>query len=298
MNRRTDLALEAKELWEESAAETTELPGVVAREGNSRGVRSTLVQILDERGEKALGKPVGTYVTLELEAFNHKERGGFQRSAEALGKELKKLMKLEKGERILVAGLGNRAVTPDAIGPKVLDHLMVTRHLVAQLPASFADYRPVSAISPGVLGVTGLESAEIVAGVLERTRPDCLIVVDALASRRLDRVGTTIQLADTGITPGSGINNAREGFNRERFGIPVYAVGVPTVVDVQTLLADLSNEEVEQEDLAKVCGGQKLIVTTQDIDARVDRIAKLVAYGVNLAAQEGIGLDDISYFVE
>jgi len=298
MNRRTDLALEAKELWEESAEKTTELAGVEAHETESGGIHTTTVKVLDERGEKALGKPAGTYVTLELRAFNRRERGGFQRSAEALGKALKKLMRLKKDSRVLVAGLGNLAVTPDAIGPMVLEHLLVTRHLIAQLPSYFSDYRSVSAIAPGVLGVTGLESAEVVAGVLGRVRPDCLIVVDALASRRLDRVGAAVQLSDTGITPGSGVSNAREAFNREKFGLPVYAVGVPTVVDVETLLADLAEGEISPEEMEKVCGGQSLIVTPRDIDARVARVAKLVAYGINLAVHEGLGTDDIAYFVE
>jgi len=298
LNRRTDLALEAKELWEESAGETTELPGVEARESERDGVRSTTVRVLDERGEKALGKPAGTYVTLELRAFNRREHGAFRRSAEALGRELKKLLALGKDESVLVAGLGNAAVTPDAVGPKVLSRLMVTRHLVEQLPSWFSGYRPVSAVAPGVLGVTGIESVELIAGVLGRLKPDRLIVVDALASRRLDRVGTTIQLADTGITPGSGVGNAREAFSRESLGLPVCAVGVPTVVDVETLLADLSGDEVPREELDRVCGGQSLIVTPRDIDARVERVAKLMAYGINLAVQPGVKFEDVEFFVE
>lgn len=298
MNRRTDLALEEKELWEESAEETTELPGVRARELKQKGIQITLVEILDQRGEQELHKPVGTYVTLELSAAQQRERGGFRRAAEVLGKQLRNLLPLKKEQSVLVAGLGNRAVTPDAIGPRALDHLVVTRHLVEQMPSFFSDFRSVSAISPGVLGITGLESAEVIGGVAEKSRPDCLIVVDALASRSLERICTTIQLADTGITPGSGIDNAREAFNRERFGIPVIAVGVPTVVDLETLAQDYGGGLVSGEKLEAMCGGQKLIVTPRDIDARVEQMARLVSYGINLALHDGLSIEDIAYFAE
>ena len=298
MGKRTDLALEAKELWEESAEETTELPGVAAREHEEDGVRITSVEILDPRGEEALGKPVGTYLTLELQDAQHRARDGFQRAAEVLGRQLRSLLDLKKGQSVLVAGLGNRAVTPDVIGPKAVDHLLVTRHLVAQLPEYFADYRPVAAVSPGVLGTTGLESAEVVHGVVQRAHPDCLIVVDALASCNLSRICSTIQLADTGIVPGSGIHNAREAFNRQRFGIPVIAVGVPTVVDLDTLVAQYAGDAVSGDRLRQLCGGQQMVVTPRDIDARAAQIAKLVAYGINLALHEGLAYQDIGDLVE
>lgn len=298
MEKRTDLALEAKELWEETAGETTELPGVMAKETIHKGMKTTLVKILDERGERELHKPVGTYLTIEITPFNRKERNSFQRAAEHLGKQLGTLLDLRKDSTVLVVGLGNSDITPDAIGPKALEHLLITRHLVEQMPSYFTDYRSVSAISPGVLGITGLESAEIVRGVADRAKPDCMIVVDALASRSLERICTTIQLADTGITPGSGIRNAREAFTQERFGIPVIAVGVPTVVDVETLIQDYAGESVSEERIQELCGGQTMIVTPRDIDAKVEQIAKLVGYGINLAVHHGLDLEDISYFVE
>ncbi len=294
MGRRTDLALEEKELYEESAGKTTRLPGVLARERDRAGIPVTMVQILDERGERALHKPVGTYLTLELSALRRRERDGFRRAAEALGEELRQLMALEPGQSVLVAGLGNRAITPDAVGPKALDHLLVTRHLVARMPDHFSGYRSVSAVSPGVLGVTGMESAEVLEGVASRVRPDRILVIDALASRSLDRICSTVQLTDTGIVPGSGIHNAREAFDRERFGVPVFAVGVPTVVDVDTLLEDVS----APVDAGSLCGGRPLIVTPRDIDAQVGQIAKLVAYGIDLALHEGLDVEDIAYFVE
>lgn len=298
MARRTDLALEEKELWEESAGETTQLPGVRAREFSQKGVHITQVEILDQHGEQALHKPVGTYLTLEIDELARKKRDSFPKAAQVLGKQLRELMQLKQGDKVLVAGLGNLAVTPDAVGPKVLDHLLVTRHLIEQLPSFFGDYRSVAAISPNVLGVTGLESAEVVGGVVQTARPDCLIVVDALASREPRRVCSTVQLADTGITPGSGVSNAREAFNRERFGIPVFAVGVPTVVDMETLAEDYGKPGFSGEAVAEACGGQKMIVTPRDIDAKVNEIAKLIAYGINLAVHEGISMEDIAYFVE
>lgn len=296
MSIRTDLALEEKELFEESAGKTTKLPGVLAREREQDGITVSFVQILDERGEQALHKPTGTYLTLELAPLRHREQNAFQRAACVLGEELRRLMNLGAGKSVLVAGLGNRAVTPDAVGPKALDHLLITRHLVKQAPAFFADYRPVSAIAPGVLGITGLESAEVIHGVAAQIKPDCMIVVDALAARSLDRVCTTVQLTDTGIVPGSGIHNAREAFDHKRFGFPVYAVGVPTVVDVDTLFEDFSLDK--EAGAGMKCKNVPLIVTPRDVDAQVGQIAKLVAYGINLALHEGMDIEDIAYFVE
>lgn len=296
MGRRTDLALEEKELWEESAQDATALSGVRAWEHDEQGVHITEVEVLDGQGAAALHKPVGTYLTLELTALHRRERDGFRGAAEALGRQLRGLLRLDDAACVLVAGLGNAAITPDAVGPKALEHLLITRHLVEQSPAFFQDYRSVAAVAPGVLGITGLESAEVVHGVVEKARPDCMIVVDALASRSLARICTTVQLADTGITPGSGIHNAREAFDQARFGIPVVAVGVPTVVDVETLLQDFGRPGgPETEELT---AGRQMIVTPRDIDARVEQIAKLVAYGINLAVHQGLSVDDIAYLVE
>ena len=296
MSGRTDLALEEKELYEESVGKTTRLPGVVAREREREGIPVTLVQILDEQGEQALNKPAGIYLTLDLSPMRSREQDAFQRAARALGEELRGLMNLEPGMSVLIAGLGNRAITPDAVGPKTLDHLLITRHLVKQAPTFFSEYRPVSAIAPGVLGITGLESAEVIQGVAAQVHPDCMIVVDALAARSLDRVCTTIQLTDTGIVPGSGIQNAREAFDHKRFGFPVYALGVPTVVDVDTLFADFFPGE--SAGTARKWKSGPLIVTPRDVDAQVGQIAKLAAYGINLALHESLDVEDIAYFVE
>lgn len=295
---RTDLAMEAKEIWEESADETTQLKGVLARETTHKGIKTAMVKILNAEGEEALQKPIGTYLTIELDALNHRERNAFRRAAEAMGKQLRDLMRLKKDDTILVVGLGNEAVTPDAVGPLALEHLLITRHLVEQMPKYFAEYRSVAGVAPGVLGITGLESAEIVRGVVARAAPDCVIVVDALASRSLARVCTTIQLSDSGITPGSGIKNAREAFNQETLGVPVYAIGVPTVVDMETLLQDFADARYSEGELAELGSSQRMVVTPQDIDAKIGQIAKLVAYGINLALHPAMSVEDIAYFVE
>lgn len=291
MIKRTDLALEAKELWQESAGETTQLPGVRAREQIGRGITTTVVEILDQRGVRALHKPVGTYVTLEWDRGLLREPAGFSRAAARLGKELSKL--LPGSGPVLVAGLGNAAVTPDAIGPKALEHLVVTRHL----GGSFPQLRSVSAIAPGVLGTTGLESVEIVRGTVERSRPCCVVVVDALASRSPDRVCTTVQLSDTGISPGSGVGNRRAAFDRETLGVPVLAVGVPTVVDATTLLRDVLEENGKKTgEISINCPGN-MVVTPKDIDARVNGLARLLGYGISLGLHRSLSVADVSCFV-
>jgi len=226
LKRRTDLALEAKELWTESAEKETKLEGVRARDSLREGYQVTTVDILDEQGASSLGKPVGSYVTVQLDALARREEDAFGRAARAIAAELNGLLKLPEEATCLVVGLGNRAITPDAIGPGVADHTMVTRHLVEQAPEHFGSFRPVAALAAGVLGTTGVESGELVKAVAEKIRPGCIIAVDALASRSLRRVCRTIQLADTGITPGSGVGNARAALNAETLGVPIHGPGV------------------------------------------------------------------------
>lgn len=298
MGRRTDLAIEAKELWRESADETTELSGVKAWDEVIDGVKTTIVKVLDHNGEKQLGKPIGTYVTMDLEQMVRKEQDGFNRVVKAISEILRSMAELKDGDSVLVVGLGNGNITPDAVGPVSLDYLMVTRHLVHKAPEYFAHFRQVSAIAPGVLGTTGLESAEIIKGVSERSRPDLIVVIDALVSRKLSRVCTTVQLADTGIVPGSGIGNSRVALNKETLGVPVIAVGVPTVVDAATLAADLMEQagmQVDSEVLKNDGGG--MIVTPKDIDASIQDIAKVIGYSLNLAFHEGMGIDDVTMFI-
>ena len=299
LKRRTDLALEAKELWAESAEKETKLEGVRARDSLREGYQVTTVDILDEQGASSLGKPVGSYVTVQLDALARREEDAFGRAARAIAAELGGLLRLPEGAACLVVGLGNRAITPDAIGPGVADHTMVTRHLVEQAPEHFGSFRPVAALAAGVLGTTGVESGELVKAVAEKIRPGYIIAVDALASRSMDRVCSTVQLADTGIVPGSGVGNHRTALNRETLGVPVIAVGVPTVVDAGTLAADIlaeaGQERLDPEALAGA--GEGLMVTPRDIDQRVADLVKVIGYGINLALHPGLTVEDVDLFL-
>ena len=254
------------------------------------------IRILDERGEQALGKPRGTYVTMELEPLLRRETGAFRRGAGVVAARLRALLGLGEGESVLVAGLGNRAMTPDVLGPMTLEHMLATRHLVSALPETFGGLRPVSLLETGVLGTTGLESSELIRAVVRRLRPKAVVAIDALASRRLDRVCRTLQLSDTGIAPGSGVGNSRPELSRSSLGVPVVAVGIPTVVDAATLAADLTARsglgERPPEDFASAAEG--LMVTPREIDARMRELSRLLGYGLNLALQEGLTLEDIT----
>ena len=294
--RRTDLALEAAQLWREGG-NTGELSGVTQEESTREGYPVTTVKVLDDRGAKAIGKPVGTYVTVDLSALVRREEDAFGRAARAVAAELNALLKLPEGAPALVVGLGNRAITPDNIGPAAADHTMVTRHLVEQVPEHFGSFRPVAALAAGVLGTTGVESGELVRAVTEKIRPSCVIAVDALASRSLSRVCTTVQLADTGITPGAGVGNARAALNAQTLGVPVIAVGVPTVVDGATLAHEITGQLggptcEALEDLSR-----PVMITTRDIDREVSDIARMIGYAVNMALHPHLTVEDIDLYL-
>ncbi|MBQ7144445.1 MAG: GPR endopeptidase [Oscillospiraceae bacterium] len=293
---RTDLALEARQLWQERAG-TEALSGVRAVDREREGFAVHVVEILDESGEAALGKPRGRYVTVELDGLLRRETDAFPRAASALAAELRELLALDADGSCLVAGLGNRDITPDAIGPDVVSHIIVTRHLKERLPEDFARLRPVSAICTGVLGTTGIESGELVRTVCASLRPDCVIAVDALASRSPDRLCRTVQLSDTGIVPGSGVGNARQALNRETLGVPVIAVGVPTVVDAATLTLDLAARGGVKLSPAAFGELGSMIVTPRDVDKTVRDVGKLIGYAVNLALHEGMTVEEIDQLV-
>lgn len=284
--KRTDLALEAKEIWQESVEKTTRLSGVKATKQKLEGYPLTRVEILDKRGEDALGKPRGSYLTIDLTSFWQRKSDFFERAVRAVGSQLKSLMP-DKGP-VLIVGLGNAAMTPDAIGPLASDSILITRHLISAMPKHFSGFRPVAVFRTGVLGTTGVESAEAVRGLVAEVQPSTVIAIDALASRRVGRVCTTVQLSDTGIIPGSGVGNHRAALNRETLGVPVFSIGVPTVVDAATLAADLLEEsgltEIDEE---KLRGSQQnLMVTPRDIDAQVRDLSKVIGYGINWALQD------------
>ena len=297
MPRHTDLAAEAHELWRETA-KMDDLPGTRLREETVCGFPVSIVEILDKNGAEALGKPPGTYATLTLSGLIRRETDSFPRACQALATLLRPMLPHTCG-CVLIACLGNADITPDALGPLCARCICVTRHMTERFADTFGSMRPVACVTPGVLGTTGVESLELVRGAAAHTRPDCIIVIDALASRRMGRVCTTVQLTDTGLTPGSGIGNHRKAFSRDTLGVPVIAIGVPTVVDAATLALDLLEESgytgVDADTLAAHSDG--MIVTPREIDTRVSEMARVLGYGINLALQPEWDIADVELYL-
>lgn len=290
---RTDLAVEAIENHKTAAA----LPHVRQADRTLEGFAVHEVRILSEDAAREIGKPQGRYLTLELDALIRREEDAFPRACKALSTLLRELLPHPNDGPVLIAGLGNRMITPDAIGPQTADHVIATRHLVAQSPAIFADWRPVSALAPGVLGQTGVETGEVICGVLDRVRPAAVIAVDALAAGRLSRLLRTVQLADTGITPGAGVGNARAALNEETLGVPVIAVGVPTVVDGATLAHEISSQLGQPACEALDDLSQPVMITTRDIDREVADISRMIGYAVNMALHPHLSVADIDLYL-
>lgn len=290
---RTDLAVEAIENHKTAAA----LPHVRQSDRTLEGFAVHEVRILSEDAAREIGKPQGRYLTLELNALIRREEDAFPRACKALSTLLRELLPHPNDGPVLIAGLGNRMITPDAIGPQTADHVIATRHLVAQSPAIFADWRPVSALAPGVLGQTGVETGEVICGVLDRVRPATVIAVDALAAGRLSRLLRTVQLADTGITPGAGVGNARAALNKETLGVPVIAVGVPTVVDGATLAHEISSQLGQPACEALDDLSQPVMITTRDIDREVADISRMIGYAVNMALHPHLSVADIDLYL-
>lgn len=290
---RTDLAVEAIENHKTAAA----LPHVRQSDRTLEGFAVHEVRILSEDAAREIGKPQGRYLTLELDALIRREEDAFPRACKALSTLLRELLPRPNNGPVLIAGLGNRMITPDAIGPQTADHVIATRHLVAQSPDIFADWRPVSALAPGVLGQTGVETGEVICGVLDRVRPATVIAVDALAAGRLSRLLRTVQLADTGITPGAGVGNARAALNKETLGVPVIAVGVPTVVDGATLAHEISSQLGQPDCEALDDLSQPVMITTRDIDREVADISRMIGYAVNMALHPHLSVADIDLYL-
>lgn len=314
-NIRTDLALEEKERFE---SDQVEVQGVVLEEeyDKEREIRVTTVRIETENGAKTMGKPVGTYLTIEAPNLSSPDEGIHREVSEELAKYLIEVMEKiipesEHDKEVLVIGLGNRQATPDALGPYVADNLNITRHIVKEY-GKYAALEEmncvVSAIVPGVMAQTGMETAEIIKGVVRETKPDLLIVIDALAARNSRRLNRTIQIADTGINPGSGVGNYRNAITKETIGVPVIAIGVPTVVDAVTIVSDtmenlLSALETSEslKGVGLVLGGyseaekyelikelialnlNSMFMTPKDIDETVKRLSYTISEGLNLA---------------
>ena len=275
---RTDLALESKERLE---AEKNEMRGVVFEEhfDEKRNVTITKVTIETENGAKAIGKPVGTYLTLEAPDMAVPDEGSHREVSEVLAEQLRALMK-ENMESVLVVGLGNREVTPDALGPEVIGNLYITRHILREYGEyAFPDKKvaAISGIVPGVMAQTGMETLEIIKGIISETCPQLVIAIDALAARSVKRLGRTIQIADTGINPGSGVGNHRKGLNKETLGVPVVAIGVPLVVDAATIVYDVC------QDADKIPNGiVGMFVTPKNIDEMVKSLSYTISEALNM----------------
>lgn len=295
---RTDLALEAAEAF---GGPEKAISGVSWDHSSAKGFPLTTVRVASPEGADAIGKPVGIYHTLDLAPLVRREENAFARAVSALAGILAGLDILKGTACVLVVGLGNRSITPDAIGPKAAGRLLVTRHLIHEMPEPFEQFRPVAALAAGVLGTTGIESGEIVRAVVEQIHPAAVLAIDALAARKVERLCATIQVADSGIAPGSGVGNHRFALNKESLGVPVAAIGVPTVVDGATLAVDLLAEtgmaQLKREQLVHAYGGD-LIVTPRDIDQRVEDMAKVIGYGISLALQPSLKLSDLEMLLE
>lgn len=281
----TDLAIEATQLWQERNAGT--LPGVRQEERKREDFAVTEVEVLNEEGAQAVGKPAGRYLTLDTGPRQGRDADFLPRLSGAVAEELRGLLKLKESESVLVVGLGNRSITPDAVGPWAVDQTVVTRHLVRALPDSFGQFRSVSALATGVLGTTGVESGELVKALCAQLRPGAVIAVDALAARSAQRLCTTVQLADTGIVPGSGVGNARFALTEESLGCRVIAVGVPTVIRGAVLCAQVGGSDEEQNALGE------LFVTPKDIDSAASELARAIGWGVSMAVQKDLRLEEV-----
>lgn len=282
---RTDLALEEKERFE---SDNVEIPGVVLEESydEEREIRITTVKIETEKGAKTMGKPVGTYITLEAPGMASPDEGYHQEVSEELMKFLKRLVREEDNKEysVLIVGLGNRQVTPDALGPYVVDNLNITRHIIREYGRYAVDdqnVKLVSAIVPGVMGQTGMETVEIVKGVVAETKPDFVIAIDALAARSSKRLNRTIQIADTGIHPGSGVGNNRNAINQETVGVPVIAIGVPTVVDAATIVNDSMENLIAALETSETLRGVGVVMQGYNAAEKYELVKELVSPHLN-----------------
>lgn len=293
---RTDLAMEALELTERDGGPLHESQGVEREDVTIEGFAVTKIRIVNAQGARAVGKPCGDYATLRLDALLRRENDAFPRACTALAGLLSDLLAGAEGPA-LVVGLGNRAITPDAVGPLTCEHVIATRHLVEHSPDYFASWRPVSAVAPGVLGQTGLETGELVQGVIEKTKPAVVLAVDALAAGRLSHLLRTIQVSDTGIVPGSGVGNARFALNRESLGVPVIAIGVPTVVDGATLAHEIVRQSGAAQCEALDDLRTPVVVTTKDIDREVRDVSRVIGYAIDKALHGHLSIADIDQFL-
>ena len=307
-NFRTDLASERRDIYQK-ANNLEQIDGIEAtKEDINENIKVERVKITNENGEKAIGKPMGDYITIDIQKLKIAQEEELEKAGEILANELKTIVAkhVDSQGEILVVGLGNSYVTPDSLGPKVTNEIEVTRHIINYLPQYVEEgTRMVSAIAPGVLGTTGIETVEILKGIVDNIHPKLVIVIDALASRSIERISSTVQLSDTGIVPGAGVGNTRNEISQKTLGIPVVAIGIPTVVETAVLVNDCldlfitklqeeakSNDylnQLKQEDNyeeikeALVPKDYNLIVTPKEIDDLIENMTQVVATGINRA---------------
>lgn len=292
---RTDLAVEAVTISQKAADKQQ----IRQSQHTIEGFEITETEIISEAAAKELGKPCGRYQTFALQALLRREENAFPRACHALSMILQDLLpeSIADSDAVLIVGLGNRMITPDSLGPEAVRYVIATRHLREQAPDLFSEWRPVSAFAPGVLGQTGIESSEVISGLLRQIQPSAVFAIDALAAGQISRLLRTIQLSDTGIIPGSGIGNSRSALNRETLGVPVIAIGVPTVIDGSTLhhticqqLEGRSCETLQELE-------RPLMLTSQNIDREISDIARLIGYAVNMALHPGLTVEDIDLYL-
>jgi spore protease len=317
-NPYTDLAVEATAAARGEGGQDT--PGVRVHEERHGEVTISRVEVYNAQGEHLIGKVKGHYITLDCPGLRRRNRDLQDQVAKLLVAEIARLARLGKNDEVLVVGLGNWNATPDALGPRVVSKLLVTRHLKEYVPAELkGNLRAVAAVAPGVLGLTGIETGEIIRGIVDRIRPQLVICIDALAARSVERIGTTIQLANTGIYPGSGVGNSRPAINQDTLGVPVVALGVPTVVHAATiagdtvdmlartlrgksrffdLLAEFSPAE-KQRLIHEVLGAKvgDLVVTPKEIDDLIEDMAQVVAGALNAVLHPGIDTEDLKRYL-
>ncbi|MFZ5974886.1 MAG: GPR endopeptidase [Bacillota bacterium] len=310
---RTDLAVESAQLRQVKDSQTME--GVTQEQTEPvKGIQVYRVEITNDQGAKSLGKPVGKYISLDME--NPFDQGAkfLEDASREFSVHIRALVQpFKKGDApVLIIGLGNRDVTPDSLGPRVVERLLITRHMKDSVPQELTNrLHSVCALAPGVLGVTGMETAEIVRGIVETTHPCVIIAIDALAARSLHRIAASAQVSDTGIRPGSGLGNRRKGIEKETMGVPVVAIGVPMVVYASTIAHDTVEQvmidmKVSQEDAANlleyvhkkaVDDMGDMVVTPKEVDELVDRCADLLADALNMALHENVTLEDVRRFM-
>lgn len=318
---RTDIAAENCEMLREQKQEFGD--GIKFSEEKNDIFSSVTVDILNEEGEKKLGRKIGRYITVESEKLRKNDASCHEAVTKEISRVLMEIDSFKNAKSILAVGLGNRNITPDALGPKVIDRLLVTRHIMEDIPEELEKgVRMLSALAPGVMGITGIETFEIIKGVTEKIKPDIIVAIDALAARKFSRINSTVQISNCGVAPGAGVGNKREELSEKTLGIPVIVIGVPTVVDGATLVNDtmdkilfemknqsesgsefyemiLSLENEEKYELIRELltpYEENMFVTPKEVDMVIDRLADIIANAINTAVHPAVKMEDVKKY--